>query len=63
MKNSPCHGCEERCILCHAHCDKYAEWTAEQQKLYDKRMSENESRTVAIDRSIRIKRYHRRHSK
>ena len=30
---SPCKGCEERYPGCHDHCEKYAKWKAEVQKI------------------------------
>lgn len=26
MKNSPCNGCTERHPICHATCERYADW-------------------------------------
>ena len=33
MNKSECKGCTQRRVGCHAHCEKYAEWRAELDKI------------------------------
>ena len=32
-ENAPCKGCEQRHTACHSHCEKYAQWKMERQKM------------------------------
>lgn len=58
-KDSPCFGCKERHIGCHATCSKYGSWNAAHKKeLAAKRkasVAENAADGYAIDRRKRIK--------
>lgn len=51
--NSPCFTCVERCILCHAHCEKYAEWTKMMKERKKRPVGEIEADAVAIARKKR----------
>lgn len=42
MIQSKCRGCTERRVGCHAECEKYAEFMAENQKALDKRDEDRE---------------------
>lgn len=35
--NSPCRGCEERRVLCHAECDRYIEYQRKNAEIREKR--------------------------
>lgn len=40
QSKAPCLGCKERCYLCHAHCDRYADWTKQRKEMTAKRIEE-----------------------
>ena len=57
MRNdSPCYGCEKRCLLCHAHCDEYADWSRGMSERSKRPRAEIEADSFAIERGERIKR-------
>ena len=57
--DSPCFGCETRCLLCHAQCKEYHEWVEEQRKrkAYENHYAEADAHTKSVTNVIR-KRMH-----
>ena len=57
MRNDcPCHGCQKRCLLCHAHCDEYAKWSKAMSERAKRSRYDVEADTFAIQRGDRIRR-------
>ena len=56
---TPCYGCEERYIACHAKCERYHDWLAaheaKQTALRKKRLIEREATSHAMAAAIRRK--------
>lgn len=63
MRKPPCYGCMKRCMLCHAHCDEYADWVVERKNGDSVRRAEVEAKAMAVERSLRIQKYYREKSK
>lgn len=42
IPKNPCGGCTDRCVNCHATCEKYISWKAECDKLHKERIKECE---------------------
>lgn len=57
ITSSPCKGCEDRYIACHAECEKYltylAEYYAQKEKYLQKKRGDTEAFLVGLERHDR----------
>lgn len=53
--NAPCYQCPERHELCHATCEKYQTYNAEQERIREERRAQRDA--TDIRNSIVLKRY------
>lgn len=63
MEKSPCRGCDERRIGCHASCEKYIDWKNRQLKICQSRIEERlkmQSTPAAIKRHNKWLKEHKR---
>lgn len=49
MRTSPCHGCEDRRVGCHAACEKEQAWLAEQREQKERRTKEQNKNALIED--------------
>lgn len=52
----PCYGCKDRCLLCHAHCEKYAKYSRAMSERAKRSVSEIEANSVMFEQKRRIRR-------
>ena len=51
---APCKDCPDRCLYCHSHCEKYAEYKERCTERLKNVRAENNIRGMAIERQIRL---------
>ena len=52
--NSPCKNCQERRMLCHSECEKYAVFVAEKERIRANRMKECDEFSFIMESRKRV---------
>ena len=55
-EHAPCRACIKRCLLCHSHCDEYAEWAKRMAERKKRPKYEIDANFVEFNRGKRIRR-------
>lgn len=54
--NAPCYKCGKRCLLCHAHCEEYADWAEMMRNRSKRPQGEIEADILRIEQKKRVRR-------
>ena len=54
-EHAPCYACIKRCLLCHSHCEEYAEWAKRMAERPKRPKYDIDAKGVEVDRGKRIR--------